>query len=186
MAYQVVLLDACVLYPAPLRDFLMRLSTEGVLQPRWTEIILEEWVRNLLKARPDLSEKRLNRTRSLMLAYQPDALVTNFEFLIPSLTLPDPDDRHVLAAAIHGGCEAIVTFNLRDFPSATLAIHQLVAIHPDEFILGCLREHSSQIVTALRNQHRSLTSPPVSLNQLMDTLERCSLTQTIRQLRKLI
>ena len=186
MAYQVVLLDACVLYPAPLRDFLMRLSTEGVLQPRWTEIILEEWVRNLLKARPDLSEKRLNRTRSLMLAYRPDALITKFESLIPSLTLPDPDDRHVLAAAIHGGCEAIVTFNLRDFPSATLATHQLVAIHPDEFLLGCFGDYSSQIVTALRNQQRSLTSPPVSLNQLMDTLEQCSLTKTINQLRKLI
>ncbi len=94
----------------------MRISTEGVFQTRWSAEIHEEWMRNVLAARPDLSLARLERTRDLMLTRQPAALVTSFEKHIPELELPDPQDRHVVAAAIEGGCDAIVTFNLKDSP----------------------------------------------------------------------
>ncbi|MCA9419011.1 MAG: PIN domain-containing protein, partial [Candidatus Omnitrophica bacterium] len=108
----IVLFDACVLYPAPVRDFLLQLSVTGLFRARWTKDIHNEWIANLLESRPDLNLKQLERTRDLMNLAVPDSLVTGYESHIPSLDLPDPDDRHVLAAAIEGNAETIVTFNL--------------------------------------------------------------------------
>src|ERR1051325_1105511 len=132
MAPPIVILDACVLYAAPLRDLLLWLALSH--RPRWTGMIHEEWMRSLLNDRPLLARDRLERTRDLMNQAVPDCLVTGFEGLIDGLALPDPDDRHVLAAAIHGGAETIVTYNLTDFPVDTLAVHGIQAQHPDEFI----------------------------------------------------
>lgn len=98
-----VIYDACVLYPAPLRDLLMRLALTDLYRARWTDMIHDEWTRNVLKQRPDLKAEDLQRTRSLMNSHVRDSLVTGFEHLIPSVELPDADDRHVVAAAIHGG-----------------------------------------------------------------------------------
>ena len=93
--------DACVLYPAPLRDLLMHLALTGLFQAKWTDRIHEEWTRNLLEDRPELGREKLERVRRLMDAHAEDCLVTGYEGLIGPLSLPDPDDRHVLAAAIH-------------------------------------------------------------------------------------
>ncbi|MGM0639349.1 MAG: PIN domain-containing protein [Pseudomonadota bacterium] len=129
-----VIYDACVLYPAPLRDLLVRLATTGLFAARWTDQIHDEWVRNLIAKRPEL-EPHLSRTRQLMNEAVEDSLVTGHEPLIQGLTLPDPDDRHVLAAAIRAGAQLIITFNLKDFPSATLDSFGIEAVHPDAFIL---------------------------------------------------
>lgn len=115
-----VLFDACVLYSAPLRDFLMHLAMTDLFRAKWTDEIHDEWIRNLLKNRPDLTQERLQRTRDLMNSSVRDCLVSGYVDLIPSLTLPDQDDRHVLAAAICGGADVIVTYNLSDFPSTPL------------------------------------------------------------------
>ncbi len=96
----VVIYDACVLYPAPLRDLLIRLAAKGLVRARWTDQILDECFRNILVNRPDLGEASLQRTRDLMNRALPDVLVTGFEKLIAGLDLPDADDRHVLAAGI--------------------------------------------------------------------------------------
>src|ERR1051326_3804740 len=96
----IVVYDSCVLYPAPLRDLLIRLAQTGLYRARWTDTIHEEWIKNLLEARPDLPRAQLERTRQLMNAAVRDCLITDYEERIDSLTLPDPDDRHVLAAAI--------------------------------------------------------------------------------------
>jgi hypothetical protein len=96
------LYDACVLYPAPIRDVLMHLALTDLYRARWTHTIHEEWIRAVLDNRHDLMRAQLDRTRDLMNAHARDALVENYEDLIPSLTLPDPNDRHVLAAAIRG------------------------------------------------------------------------------------
>src|SRR3954468_23279831 len=98
---RIVVFDACVLYSAPLRDFLMRLALTDLFQARWTEEIHDEWIRNVLATRPDVTKESLVRCRELMDQHVPDSLVTGYELLIPTLALPDPDDRHVLAAAIH-------------------------------------------------------------------------------------
>lgn len=115
MATFTALYDSCVLYPAPLRDLLMWLGLSDLFRPRWSNEIHEEWIRNVLKDRPDLTREQLERTRDLMNANVRDCLVTGYEPLIDGLTLPDPDDRHVLAAAIRASADVIVTFNLKDF-----------------------------------------------------------------------
>lgn len=114
------ILDACVLHPAPLRDLLMHLALTDLFRAKWTDAIHEEWIRSVLENRLDLTREQLERTRQLMNAHVRDCLVTNYEDLIPVLTLPDPDDRHVLAAAIRSSADVIVTFNLGDFPPETL------------------------------------------------------------------
>ena len=126
--------DACVLYPAPLRDFLMWLALSGLYRARWTEEIHCEWKRNLLKNRPDLTIEQLDRTSQLMDLAIPDACVDSYEDLIVGLSLPDDDDRHVLAAAIRCGADVIVTFNLKDFPIRSLEPFGIEAQHPDEFV----------------------------------------------------
>jgi predicted nucleic acid-binding protein len=129
-----VLYDACVLYPAPLRDLLMLLALTDVFKARWTDEIHDEWTRSVLSDRPDVAPESLARCRQLMNEHVSDCLISGYELLIPTVTLPDPDDRHVLAAAIHGGADLIVTFNLNDFPAPTLDQFHIRAVHPDEFI----------------------------------------------------
>jgi hypothetical protein len=85
--------DANILYPAPLRDLFIRLAQAGLVRAKWTETIHDEWLRNVLKNNPQLSPDRLARTRNLMNEAVRDCLVTGYEDLIDSLTLPDPDDR---------------------------------------------------------------------------------------------
>lgn len=112
--------DACVLYPAPLRDFLMWLALSGRFRARWSRHIHEEWKRNLLLNPHDLSAEQLDRTSDLMDRAIPGALVTGYEPLMAGLMLSDPDDRHVLAVAIRCQASVIVTFNERDFPADVL------------------------------------------------------------------
>jgi len=104
-------------------------------QAKWSAHIHEEWISNLLQNRPDLTRAQLERTRMLMDKHAVDALVTDYEDLIPVLHLPDPNDAHVLAAAIRGRVDVIVTMNLRDFPASTIGLLGIEAQHPDEFIL---------------------------------------------------
>ncbi len=130
--------DANVLYPAELRNLLMHLALTGLFRAKWSAEVHEEWISNLLEKRPDLKREQLNRTRALMDKHATDALVTGYEALIPGLQLPDPNDRHVVTAAIHGRADVIVTMNLKDFPSSVLAAFGIEAQHPDEFILHLL------------------------------------------------
>lgn len=112
-----------MLYPAPLRDLLMRLTLSGLFRARWANQIHEEWINALLIKRPDITREQLDRTKTLMNDGALDCLVTGYEFLIDTITLPDLNDRHVVAAAIRGQADLIVTTNLKDFPVRTLAIY---------------------------------------------------------------
>ncbi|MFT4641948.1 MAG: hypothetical protein ACI8T1_005292 [Verrucomicrobiales bacterium] len=96
----IVVPDACVLYPAGLRRLMMWLAVHNVIRPKWTVEIHDEWMRNVLKDQPDLTRENLERTRRLMDAHAGDCLVSGYEKHISALSLPDPNDRHVLAAAI--------------------------------------------------------------------------------------
>lgn len=179
-----VIYDACVLYPAPLRDLLMQLALEDVYRARWTNLIHDEWIRNVLKDRPDLQAADLERTRTLMNTAVRDCVVTGFEGLIPAIQdLPDEDDRHVVAAAIHCGANLIVTFNLRDFPRAQLRSYNLEAQHPDDFIVHLLDLHPAQVLHAAAEQRRRLRYPPKTVEDYLDTLLRQGLTQTVKILR---
>lgn len=112
----------------------MWLALTDLFKARWTEEIHSEWIRNVLENRPDLTLEQLTRTKNLMNGNVRDCLVTGYEALISTLELPDPDDRHVLAAAIRSSSSVIVTFNLNDFPAQALAPYCVEAIHPDEFV----------------------------------------------------
>lgn len=177
-------LDACVLYPAPLRDVLLSLGRAELFHARWTRHIREEWVRNLLAKRPDISEDQLRRTSELMTAAIPDCLIENYEALIDKIQLPDADDRHVVAAAIIGHADAIVTFNLKDFPAAVLGAYNIEAQHPDDFIVNQLELHELAALTAIKEMRARLIKPPRSAAELIATFESNQLTQTAGWLRR--
>ncbi len=179
---RIVVLDACVLYPAPLRDFLMRLALTSLFQARWTDEIHDEWIRSVLADRPDITRESLDRCRELMDRHVPDCLITRYEFLIRTVTLPDPDDRHVLAAAIHGGAGVIVTFNLSDFPASVLGGYHIEAVHPDEFIVRLWDEAPAAVLESARRQREGLTRPPKTAAEYLATLGQCRLTETVARL----
>jgi hypothetical protein len=182
--------DANVLYPAALRNLLMHLALIGLFRVKWSADVHEEWISNLLKKRPDLTREKLERTRILMDKHaidaldRIDALVTGYEDLIPGLELPDPDDRHVLAAAICGHADVIVTMNLRDFPSDAIGPFGMEVQHPDEFVLHLLDLAPGAVVAAAQNHRQSLKNPPKTVAEYLETLERPGLTQTVSVLRE--
>lgn len=184
MPGRTVLVDACVLYPAPLRDLVMHLALTDLFRARWTDRIHEEWMRNLLDARPDLTRGRLERTRDLMNAHAADCLVTGYEPFMDALALPDPDDRHVLAAAVRCGADVILTFNLSDFPADVLGPLGIEARHPDVFLLRLLETDPARVLTAVKRQRASLKNPPVKSLDFLDTLERQQLSLAVAELRR--
>ncbi|KAI3610931.1 hypothetical protein D8I24_0375 (plasmid) [Cupriavidus necator H850] len=174
-----VVYDACVLYPAPLRDLLMRLALTDLHRAKWTNQIHDEWIRNLLARRPELSADRLAGTRELMNRSVRDSLVSGYEHLIESIELPDPDDRHVVAAAIHSGSEAIITFNMKDFPETALKEFNVEAIHPDDFVVDLFDLNAGKVLAAVAEHRGSLKNPPKSPSEYLTTLSAQGLTQTV-------
>lgn len=180
-----VVFDACVLYPAPLRDLLMQIALTDLFRARWTDQIHEEWIRNLLLNRPDLTLPQLERVRDLMNIHCRDSLVTGYEPLIPVIqNCPDEDDRHVIAAAYHCRADAIVTHNLRDFPAAALVPYGLEAIHPDDFIRYQFDLDLAKVLAAVRQCRARLKNPPKSVQDYLDTLEAQALPKTVAELRR--
>ncbi|MBK8971587.1 MAG: PIN domain-containing protein [Hahellaceae bacterium] len=163
MASFTVIYDANVLYPAPLRSILMFLAQTDLFRARWTMDIHEEWIRNLLLKRPDLSREKLEGLREMMIRAIPDSLVTGFEPAIDGLTLPDQDDRHVLAAALRANAEIIVTANLKDFPTENLKPYNVVAQHPDDFILDLIDLRPPLVLTCLKEDRMHYSNPPSGL-----------------------
>lgn len=174
--------DANVLYPAPLHDFLMNLALTGIYRARWSASIHDEWKRNLLLNRPDLTPEHLDRTSSLMDAAVPDALVTDYDSLVEGLDLPDRDDRHVLAAAIKCNASVIVTFNLKDFPKAVLGAFDIEPLHPDDFIADLWDLDKAAVLEAAQRQRISLKNPPHNVQQYLDRLLQQKLPETVKLL----
>jgi hypothetical protein len=176
--------DANVLHPAALRNLLMHLALTGLFRAKWSASVHEEWMSSVLASRPDLTRSQLERTRALMDQHAADALVIGYEDLIPGLDLPDPNDRHVLAAAIRGRADVIVTLNLRDFPTAVTGRFGIEAQHPDEFVLHLLDLDPGAVVHAAETHRQSLRNPPKTVEEYLETLERQGLTQTVSALRE--
>jgi len=177
------IIDACVLYSAPLRDLVVRLGQSGLLQARWTDEIHDEWMRNVLKNNPKVSRDRLERTRSLMDGAIRDSLVVGYSTLVPSLDLPDPDDRHILAAAIQCKAGVILTFNISDFPAEALAPYGVDARHPDDLLSELLDAAEDAFCDAARLQREGLKNPPMSVAEFLAKLEAVGLVQTVTHLR---
>jgi len=178
-----VVYDACVLYPAPLRDCLMRLALTDLFKAQWTDRIHEEWIGALLRE-GRFTEAQLHRVRDLMDAHARDAKVTGYESLIDAVILSDPNDRHVLAAAIRCNADAIVTFNLKDFPEEALAPYGIDVIHPDDFIHDQIDMAPAICCDALRKQRAALRHPPLDVETFLASLLRLQLPQTVSKLRE--
>jgi predicted nucleic acid-binding protein len=167
--------DANVLYASVLRNLLIRLALADVLELRWSSQVQQEWVRNLLDHQPTLDASRLKRTCALMEHTLPGACVSGYETRLLDLILPDPDDLHVLAAALHGRASYLLTFNLRDFPAAVLAPLGLQALHPDVWLHTCLQQHPAELLKVLAELSADLKQPPLSVRQVAQALEQSGL-----------
>jgi len=183
MTNYTVILDAFVMYPAPLRSYLLYLAQTGLYRAKWTEQIHDEWIRNLLIKRPELVANKLEHTRELMNRHAPDCVVEGYEPFIHGIELPDSNDCHVVAAAIKGQAEAIVTFNLKDFPEETLTPLGLSAIHPDHFLADMFELDPSRALLAAQNQRRSLKNPPLSVDEYLNALQKQKLPTLVSKLR---
>ena len=178
----VVVLDANLLYPFQLRNLLVQFGVDGIIAPRWTERIHEEWIGNLVAAgRAPLD--RLRRTRDLMNRVLPDADVPGWHQHMGDLVLPDPDDRHVLAAALAAGAGTVLTMNLRDFPASALAAYGVQAIHPDGFLCEMHDADPELVMASAEAAHANLSRSTPSFSEYLDTLERQGLPAFVQRLR---
>jgi hypothetical protein len=185
----IVVYDACVLFPPALRDFLIRLgrSEPRMCQVKWTRRILDECFRGILRERPHLPAEKLARTRELLEQAILDVEVTGYEDLIEGITgLPDPDDRHVVAAAIRCGAQVIVTHNLKDFPVSVLGRYGMEAQHPDEFVRDLIDLDAHTVVRELQRQAASLKNPPKTPTEILESLRQQGLSESCASLEALL
>jgi hypothetical protein len=179
------ILDACVLYPRLLRDVLPSLAHADLYTARWTEEIEREWTTALLANKPG-SELGIARAVEQMRIAVPDCLVIDYESLTQTLDLPDANDRHVLAAAIRGNSDAIVSFNTKDFPSSVLDKFDIELQTPDQFVLNQLMLHPPRALAAIKNMRMRWERPDVSAGDMVGLFEKRQLAQTAAHLRDVL
>lgn len=178
-------LDANVLYSYPLTSVLLELAEARLYRPIWSADIHAEWIRALKEKRPDLDPAKLKRRRAAMDEALPDACVSGYQRLTPSIDLPDADDRHVLAAAIRAKAQVIVTFNEKDFPAATLAEFDLSTQHPDTFLRYLIDLAPNIVRTRLEEMVARYKNPAMTIEEYISVLERQPLPETAAALREL-
>lgn len=179
----VVVYDANVLYGNTIRDLLIRIAQAGLVQAKWTHRILDEVLKNLVTNRPDIPAEKLSRLRGLINESVRDCLVEGYEPLMEGLKLPDPEDRHVLAAAIKAGAQTIVTSNLKDFPAAELAAWNLEARSPDDFVLDQLDLDDRVVWACVQQIVDSRTNPPETIEDVLSAIERAGLVESAAAMR---
>lgn len=184
MSDPVVLCDANVLYSILLTDLILSLGEAGLYRPRWTNEIHEEWKRNVLEDQPERTREELERRRAFMDQAIDHDLIEGYEHHIANLNLPDPDDRHVLAAAIESGAEIILTYNLRDFPPAVLSAYGMTTQHPDEFLCRQMAAAPMLVVDVIESMRLKRKQPEISRQQLLEKLTRVSIPQFVEMLRE--
>ncbi|MBU2602676.1 MAG: PIN domain-containing protein [Actinobacteria bacterium] len=165
------LLDACVLYPVDLRDLLLRLAEKGLFRVLWTDEILEEMRRNIVQNHPGLVPQRLDRTIDLMNQAFEDAIVADYHGLVDAMT-NHVDDRHVLAAAVRGRADVIVTENLKHFPSEACDRYGIDVQSVDEFLLYAFHLAPGTVVLAMNEQVQDNRRPLQTLRDLLVRVER--------------
>lgn len=169
MARYTAVLDACVLVPIALADTLLRVAEKGLYRPLWSDRILGEAQEATKEIHPGIDIGK--RFISMREAFG-DALITGWEELESGVRLPDQDDRHVVATAIRGGADVIITANLADFPATALGPFDLEAVHPDEFLLDQLDLSPPTILQVIREQAAYTRKPPLTPRDLATLLGR--------------
>ncbi|SFR17992.1 Predicted nucleic acid-binding protein, contains PIN domain [Lentzea waywayandensis] len=162
-----VFIDTCVLLKPYLCDTLLTISESGVYRPLWSRDVMAELDRNLRKR--GASEQQVAHRLEQMQQHFPDAEVTGYQHLVESMD-NDPKDRHVLAAAVWGGAELLVTENLKDFPDAAVKRFGIEVLHQDEFLLDQLDLAPELVIAALRRQVSRYRRAPRSVDELLDVL----------------
>ena len=185
MSHFTALLDANVLHSYPLTSLLLELAEARLYRPAWSADIHAEWRRSVLRARPEIAPALLDRRRAAMDSALPDACVSGHAPLIPGLTLPDADDRHVLAAAIRAKAQVIVTFNEADFPAATLAGFGIAAQHPDLFLRHLVDLNPATVRARVIQMLQGWRHPPNTPEAYIGALERTGLPEAAAALREL-
>jgi predicted nucleic acid-binding protein len=176
-----VVLDTCVLYPAHLRDTLLRLAERSLFRALWSPDIIEELHRNLVEV--GIEEHKLDNLLAVMGGAFPDAEVTGYRSLIEGLSC-DPKDRHVLAAAVRADASAIVTFNIDDFPPASVEPFAIEVIHPDTFLLDQLDLAPVTVIEELTRQAQANRRDPKTLPSILDALARAGVESFADEVRR--
>lgn len=179
MAFSVVL-DTCVVYPAHLRDTVLRLAERGLYRALWSADIVEELRRNLVEV---IDPRSVEHLLGQMAVAFPDAEVTSYGSLIDGMRC-DPKDRHVLAAAVRADAGAIVTFNTSDFPDYSIEPFEIEVIHPDTFLLDQLDLAPGAVVDELARQASANRRAPKTLAQLLDALDRAGVPAFADEVRR--
>lgn len=157
------------------------MTDNGLFKPKWSEVIQDEWSRNLLLNRPDLNIEQLQLTIEAMNDAFPDSNVEKFDSIIPSIKLPDPKDRHVVAAAIRSKADVIVTYNLKDFPRSIEDEYGIKIQHPDDFLCNVYDLHPEKAKEAFDKMVNRLKNPPKSQSQVLETLSKSDLKRIIEK-----
>ncbi|PHQ95355.1 MAG: PIN domain-containing protein [Marinosulfonomonas sp.] len=167
----VVILDANVLYPFRTRDVLFSFALAGLFRARFTNEILDEWTRNLIRNKPQLEDSVRQQEAAIRAAFD-ECLVTGYAPLIPGLTLPDENDRHVLAAAIKCSAQIIVTENHKDFPPDTLEAYGVETLGADDFLANTYDLFPKSGVRVLKQVRRRYDNPTFTRSEfLMDLIK---------------
>jgi PIN domain len=186
MAFEpsVAVFDACILYPFHLRNILVQAAVDRLVDARWTDAIHDEWIRNLTASAPAIPADRLDTIRRLMNEALPTAMVSGHEDYVPAVNLPDPNDRHVVAAGIAAGASVILTWNLRHFPAKELKKFGLRRETPDAFLSGLYDEIPDLMIASLANARQNLTRSRVSALDFIDILRKQRLVELAKRARK--
>ncbi len=166
----ICVLDTNVIYPIDIRDLLFWFAHYDLFTPKWIKHIFDEWIDVMLRkgVSQDVADKRVRKANMAF----PDGLVENYESLIEGLQLPDPKDRHVLAAAIKINANTIVTNNLKDFPKEYLSNFGLTAKNADDFITDTIDLNQSIAIDAFKEMVLNRTNPDLDEFQILDILRR--------------
>ena len=180
-------LDACVLYPVAVADSLLSVAATGLFAAKWTRKIEEEWINALERDRPDLKGKLSYRCDQMRVAV-PDWEIpfAAWSPLVPALELPDADDRHVLAAAIVGHADCVVTSNIKHFPNEVLERYSLHAIHPDDFLVNQWDLDELHVIAAFKGMRNRWKKPQATPDDFVRAMERNGLVATANRLRAAI
>ncbi|GAA4824710.1 PIN domain-containing protein [Algivirga pacifica] len=185
-------LDACVLFPARLMDFMLCLGLEEELyDPYWSNKINEEWSRN--KLNKVVQEKRSDAAKYFerrivnMNKVFPAANCTTYEKHIEKLSATDEKDQHVLAVAIEEEADYLVTFNLKDFDPQECSLYGITPTHPDDFVLAMIERNKNAVIKALKRNHQMYKNPPEDLRETISHLaEKCQLRKSMNALEAML
>ena len=174
--------DSNVFFGARLRSFVMEAAVSRLFRARWSRQVHAEWIAAVLRKRGDLAAETLEAIATQMNIAVPEAVVDGYQGLVAGLTLPDPDDRHVLAAAIVAGADVIVTFNLDDFPAAALAGVGLQASHPDAFFLGLESVDPGILADVAARDLAHYRNPPLTKDRYLGDLAKAGVPRLVDHL----